>query len=173
MRGAWGKPYGVVARVNIGQPIMSIRCKDSNKHVIMEALRRARYKVRFFSSASLGFFEELSQQTPSRVLALQFPGRQKIIVSKKWGFTSVNREEYEVLKAEKKVINDGFVCSLFPLAGWWCAELTTTLLSPALYTELTSSSSDLTVLFSRTSRPSSELKSGRRWPLLWLRGRLS
>jgi large subunit ribosomal protein L10e len=77
MRGAWGKPYGTVARVNIGQIILSIRCKDSNAHVIMEALRRARYK---------------------------FPGRQKIIVSKKWGFTNVAKEEYQTLKEEKKVL---------------------------------------------------------------------
>jgi len=45
MRGAWGKPYGTVARVNIGQVIMSIRCKDANKAIVIEALRRARYKV--------------------------------------------------------------------------------------------------------------------------------
>lgn len=77
MRGAWGKPYGTVARVNIGQIILSIRCKDSNAHVIQEALRRARYK---------------------------FPGRQKIIVSKKWGFTNVNREEYLKLKQDKRVL---------------------------------------------------------------------
>jgi large subunit ribosomal protein L10e len=31
MRGAWGKPYGKVARVNIGQVLMSIRCRDNNK----------------------------------------------------------------------------------------------------------------------------------------------
>merc|ERR1712169_109216 len=67
MRGAWGKPYGTVARVNIGQIILSIRCKDSNKAVVLEALRRAQYK---------------------------FPGRQKIIISKKWGFTSLTRAEY-------------------------------------------------------------------------------
>jgi large subunit ribosomal protein L10e len=77
MRGAWGKPYGTVARVNIGQIIMSIRCKDNNGPVIQEALRRARYK---------------------------FPGRQKIIVSKKWGFTNVNRDAYQKLKEEKRVI---------------------------------------------------------------------
>lgn len=59
---------------------MSIRCRDSNKDVIIEALRRARYK---------------------------FPGRQKIIVSKKWGFTSLDRADYQALKAEKQVINDG------------------------------------------------------------------
>lgn len=77
MRGAWGKPYGTAARVNIGQIILSIRCKDSNRDHIMEALRRARYK---------------------------FPGRQKIIVSKKWGFTNVNREDYLKLKEEKRVL---------------------------------------------------------------------
>ena len=59
---------------------MSIRCRDSNKAVIIEALRRARYK---------------------------FPGRQKIIVSKKWGFTSLDRADYEALKRDKQVINDG------------------------------------------------------------------
>ncbi|KAG7531470.1 hypothetical protein FFLO_04330 [Filobasidium floriforme] len=80
MRGAWGKPYGCVARVNIGQIILSVRCKESNKAVVLEALRRSRYK---------------------------FPGRQKIIISKKWGFTDVNKEEYLNLKAEKRCIQDG------------------------------------------------------------------
>jgi large subunit ribosomal protein L10e len=77
MRGAWGKPYGTVARVNIGQIILSIRCRDANAQVIMEALRRARYK---------------------------FPGRQKIIVSKKWGFTNVAKEDYLKMKEEKKMM---------------------------------------------------------------------
>lgn len=77
MRGAWGKPYGTVARVNIGQIILSIRCKDQNAAVVQEALRRARYK---------------------------FPGRQKIIVSRKWGFTNVNREDYLKLKEDKRVL---------------------------------------------------------------------
>lgn len=109
MRGAWGKPYGTVARVDIGQIILSIRCKDSNAHVIQEALRRARYK---------------------------FPGRQKIIVSKKWGFTNVAREEYQRLKEDKRVLQyvlfpscwlgclhwrPGMVpmCSLFVLGDHW------------------------------------------------------
>ena len=67
----------MVARVNIGQVILSIRCKDANAPVIQEALRRARYK---------------------------FPARQKIIVLKKWGFMNVNKEDYLKLKAEKRVI---------------------------------------------------------------------
>lgn len=49
MRGAYGKPYGVVARVEIGQVLLSVRCKDANRAVVIEALRRARYKVRCYS----------------------------------------------------------------------------------------------------------------------------
>lgn len=86
MRGAWGKPYGTVARVNIGQIILSIRCKDQNAPVVQEALRRARYK---------------------------FPGRQKIIVSRKWGFTNVNREDYLKLKEEKRVLQYVFMAYSF------------------------------------------------------------
>jgi large subunit ribosomal protein L10e len=67
MRGAFGKPYGTVARVNIGQIVFSVRTKDNNKAVVIEALRRAKYK---------------------------FPGRQNIIVSKKWGFTPLDRDQY-------------------------------------------------------------------------------
>ncbi|CEQ40234.1 SPOSA6832_01833, partial [Sporobolomyces salmonicolor] len=90
MRGAWGKPYGTVARVNIGQIILSVRCKDSNKAVVMEALRRAQYKVRPFRPPP----SPRSSTPRSPSVVLQFPGRQKIIVSKKWGFTNLSREEY-------------------------------------------------------------------------------
>ena len=38
MRGAFGKPQGTVERVHIGQPIMSVRCKDNHKAVSIEAL---------------------------------------------------------------------------------------------------------------------------------------
>jgi large subunit ribosomal protein L10e len=93
MRGAWGKPYGTVARVNIGQIVLSIRCKDQNAPVIMEALRRARYK---------------------------FPGRQKIIVSKKWGFTNVAKGDYLKLKEEKKVLQ--YVLLGFRFFGGWYAD---------------------------------------------------
>ena len=67
MRGAWGKPNGTVARVNIGQILLSIRTRDSHRANAIEALRRSQYK---------------------------FPGRQKIIVSKNWGFTPLRRDEY-------------------------------------------------------------------------------
>lgn len=53
MRGAFGKPQGTVARVRIGQPIMSVRSSERFKAQVIEALRRAKFK---------------------------FPGRQKIYV---------------------------------------------------------------------------------------------
>merc|ERR1711887_471213 len=56
MRGAFGKAQGLVARVNIGQPLMSIRSREQYKASVIEALRRAKFK---------------------------FPGRQKIYVSRK------------------------------------------------------------------------------------------
>jgi len=80
MRGAWGKPNGTVARVNIGQIIMSVRTRDSNRAVALEALRRSQYK---------------------------FPGRQKIIISKNWGFTPLRREEYMEKKEAGRVKVDG------------------------------------------------------------------
>lgn len=53
MRGAFGKPQGTVARVNIGQPIMSIRSKENHQASCLEAFRRAKFK---------------------------FPGRQKVMI---------------------------------------------------------------------------------------------
>jgi large subunit ribosomal protein L10e len=57
MRGAFGKPQGTCARVDIGQVLLSVRCKESNVVHAEESLRRAKFK---------------------------FPGRQKIIRSRKW-----------------------------------------------------------------------------------------
>merc|ERR1712119_167987 len=34
MRGAYGKPQGLVARVKIGQPIISMRCKEAKRFTI-------------------------------------------------------------------------------------------------------------------------------------------
>ncbi|KFA66987.1 hypothetical protein S40285_06273 [Stachybotrys chlorohalonatus IBT 40285] len=93
MRGAWGKPNGTVARVNIGQIIMSVRTRDSNRALALEALRRSQYK---------------------------FPGRQKIIISKNWGFTPLRRDDYLERKAAGRVKVDGayvqFLSNHGPLA---------------------------------------------------------
>ncbi|EFN51791.1 hypothetical protein CHLNCDRAFT_32922 [Chlorella variabilis] len=80
MRGAFGKPFGVCARVCIGQILLSIRCKDAHTAVAEEALRRAKFK---------------------------FPGRQKIVVSRNWGFTPYLRDDYLEWKREGRLVNDG------------------------------------------------------------------
>ncbi|MBA0664940.1 hypothetical protein Goklo_004875, partial [Gossypium klotzschianum] len=80
MRGAFGKPQGTCARVNIGQVLLSVRCKDSNSHHVQEALCRAKFK---------------------------FPGRQKIIVSRKWGFTKYSRADDLKWKSENRIVPDG------------------------------------------------------------------
>ncbi|CAL8126293.1 unnamed protein product [Prunus armeniaca] len=80
MRSAFGKPLGTCARVAIGQVLLSVRCKDSNSHHAQEALRRAKFK---------------------------FPGRQKIIVSRKWGFTKFSRADYVKYKKENRIQPDG------------------------------------------------------------------
>lgn len=80
MRGAFGKPFATCARVRIGQILLSIRCKDNHGAVAEEALRRAKFK---------------------------FPGRQKIVASRNWGFTSFLRDDYVEYKREGRLINDG------------------------------------------------------------------
>merc|ERR1712137_284986 len=80
MRGAFGKPNGSVARVNIGQILLSVRTRDNNRATAIEALRRSQYK---------------------------FPGRQKIIVSKNWGFTPLSREDYVAKRQNGEVKPDG------------------------------------------------------------------
>ena len=44
MRGAFGKAQGTVARVHIGQPIMSCRVRDQHQAQVIEALRRSKFK---------------------------------------------------------------------------------------------------------------------------------
>lgn len=76
MRHAFGKPQGTVARVKIGQILMSVRVKDGNLRNAEEALRRA---------------------------SMKFPGQQKIVVSKKWGFTKYTVEEYNKLNEQGRI----------------------------------------------------------------------
>ena len=90
MRGAFGKPQGTVARVHIGQPLISIRCKDQNEATATEALRRAKFK---------------------------FPGRQKIFTSKKWGFTRWDREEYVERRRDGSIKPDGTNVQHYPDKG--------------------------------------------------------
>ncbi|CAI5495151.1 unnamed protein product [Closterium sp. Naga37s-1] len=94
MRGAFGKPQGVCARVAIGQVLLSVRCKEANAAVAAEALRRAKFK---------------------------FPGRQKVIASRKWGFTKIARADFVKWKQENRLVHDGVNAKLLgnhgPLAN--------------------------------------------------------
>ncbi len=80
MRGAFGKPTGLVSRVDIGQVVISVRCKDANVAHVQEALRRGSQK---------------------------FAGRFKVILSKKWGFTKWDRATYEAMRDAGRFKLDG------------------------------------------------------------------
>jgi len=95
MRGAFGKAHGTVARVRIGQILLSVRSTDKHKDNVVESLRRSKFK---------------------------FPGRQKIYISKKWGFTKWDRPVYEAMRAEGRLIPDGvnvkYLPEHGPISGW-------------------------------------------------------
>jgi len=87
MRGAFGKPQGLVARVDIGQVIISIRTKEANKLHAAEAMRRSSYK---------------------------FPGRQIIKSDNaEWGFTKYTKAEMAEAKKLNRVIDMGVHVEFF------------------------------------------------------------
>ena len=103
MRGAFGKPYDSVARVNIGQILLSVRTRDSSKFYLTH-LCRYELTLTFFFSDRANAIEALRRSQ------YKFPGRQKIIVSKNWGFTPLRREEYiEKRKAGQVRIDGAYV----------------------------------------------------------------
>ena len=99
MRGAFGKPNGTVARVNIGQIILSVRTRDSRKYP-QTRLNSPTHRLRLSADRATAI-EALRRSQ------YKFPGRQKIIVSKNWGFTPLRREEYIAKRQEGKVRVDG------------------------------------------------------------------
>ena len=90
MRGAFGKSYGKCARVKIGTILYSVRIREQDIKKALEAFRRAKNK---------------------------FPGRQKIVVSNKWGFTSLTRLEYQKKKAEGGLKSNGSDVKLIKKKG--------------------------------------------------------
>jgi len=95
MRGAFGKAHGTAARVKIGQILISVRTYDKFRDQAIEALRRSKFK---------------------------FSGRQKIYVSKNWGFSKWNREQYAAMKEAGTLKNDGvnvkYIPEHGPLSAW-------------------------------------------------------
>merc|ERR1711990_734760 len=80
MRGAFGKTYGTVARVEIGQILCSIRCREHVSKNAMEALRRAKYKI---------------------------AGRKKIYASRFWGLTHILKDDFVEGRKNGKILHDG------------------------------------------------------------------
>ncbi|KAF0989734.1 hypothetical protein HZS_8161 [Henneguya salminicola] len=95
MRGAFGKPLGTVARVKIGQAIMSLRTKPANRDSAIKALCRAKAK---------------------------FAGRQEIVVSSCWGFTDVKSENFKDMLEAGLIKSDGVgiqhITEHGPLTDW-------------------------------------------------------
>jgi len=48
---------------------------------------------------------------------MKFPGRQKIVVSKKWGFTKYTREEYAEMRQNGKLVATGNIAKYIPDHG--------------------------------------------------------
>mmetsp|Transcript_65494 Transcript_65494/g.106183 ORF Transcript_65494/g.106183 Transcript_65494/m.106183 type:complete len:172 (+) Transcript_65494:405-920(+) len=67
MRGAYGKPYGLSARVKINQVMFSIRTTLKGEDAAVEALRKSKAK---------------------------FPGRQLVYVSRNWGFSPFPKDVF-------------------------------------------------------------------------------
>jgi large subunit ribosomal protein L10e len=67
MRHAWGKPAGLVSRIDIGDAMYSVRTRNENEAKVREAMRRAKYK---------------------------FPGVQHIVTSTLHGFTKMTQEKF-------------------------------------------------------------------------------
>ncbi|KAL5998500.1 60S ribosomal protein L10 [Asimina triloba] len=76
MRSTFGKLEGTCASISIRQVLLSVHCKDGNGVHAQEALRAAKFKL---------------------------PGRQKIIISRKWGFTKYNKANYIKWKEENRI----------------------------------------------------------------------
>uniref|UniRef100_G3PI82 Ribosomal protein L10e/L16 domain-containing protein n=2 Tax=Gasterosteus aculeatus TaxID=69293 RepID=G3PI82_GASAC len=96
MRGAFGKPPWHVGRVNNGQVI--IVCTHQGPE-----------------QGARGW--ELCAEPK-----FKFSGRQKIHISKKYGFTKFNATEFDEMMAEKRLISDGcgvkYIPSRGPLTRW-------------------------------------------------------
>ena len=80
MRHAYGKALCKSARVNIGSILISIRTKTESVKYAQEALRRAKFK---------------------------FPGRQKVFVSRKYGFTPHVNADFMRMRAAGEIQGDG------------------------------------------------------------------
>merc|ERR1719321_1909241 len=87
--------HTALLRVNIGQVLISMRCRDQVGKFALEALRRAKYKI---------------------------AGRQKIYTSRKWGFTKDLKQDFMEGRKAGRILKDGIGCQYDnghgPLKAW-------------------------------------------------------
>jgi len=83
MSAAYGKPYGKVARVKIDQILLSLRTKENLIKEAKEACRRA---------------------------SMKFPGRQKVVVSTKMGFSDLTHQEFINTNKQGLIQKEGVFC---------------------------------------------------------------
>lgn len=103
MRGAWGKPNGTVARVNIGQILLSVRTRDTREFNPSAVPHRSQRFILLTPSP----IDRATAIEALRRSQYKFPGRQKIIVSKNWGFTPLRRDEYQEKRNAGMIKIDG------------------------------------------------------------------
>jgi len=99
MRHAFGKPQGLCARVKIGQIMMSVRFGDASTISVTE-----NGDVEVSRAGKAGFAHAIEA---FRRCKFKFPGRQKIIISDRWGFTKYSKKQYIQYRKDKRLIADG------------------------------------------------------------------
>ena len=109
MRGAYGKPQGLVARVDIGDFLFSVRLRDQVRYLMLHASDASDLDV-FIQHDRCSYFS--LQHVDSAIEAFRrakfkFPGRQFVVVSRKWGFTKWDKADYEKMRAEGRLAYDG------------------------------------------------------------------
>ena len=132
MRGAFGKTYGTVARVEIGQILFSVRARDIHKEQVLEAMRRAKYKIPgrqkiFVSDNWCAPRRARRPPPPRRRLAPPAPPpppppsssltAAPLLSPPRRGFTKHTRAEYRKLKEEGRLIPDGINVKVVPSKG--------------------------------------------------------
>ena len=117
MRHAFGKPQGLVARVSIGDILLSVRIRDQ-----VCCVKQNRRTIDRTNASPLCLQHEEHALEAFRRAKFKFPGRQLVVTSRKWGFTPLDREVYEQFRTEGRVIPDGVHCKVLrghgPLKAW-------------------------------------------------------
>lgn len=116
MRGAFGKPQGLVARVSVGDILLSVRVREQVSVPSLNQFLCPLSRCYFF------FQHEVHALEAFRRAKFKFPGRQYTVTSKKWGFTNVDRSKFEEYRKSGKAVPDGVNCKLVkehgPLTKW-------------------------------------------------------